>query len=109
MEFSAGDITWLVFRFANPNHGAVEYDKKGQLLAVKDSDGNAVERYAYDKAWNMVKKVVRVRSAECGVLGKTRSRPSRSTARTSSSRPRPTASSRATNTTPRVDCLSVPS
>lgn len=64
---STGDITWLVFRFANPNHGAVEYDKKGQLLAVKDADGNDVERYVYDKAGNMVKKVVRVRSAECRV------------------------------------------
>ena len=34
------------------------FDSK--LLAVKDADGNAVERYAYDKAGNMLKKTLRI-------------------------------------------------
>ena len=42
-----------------------EYDKKGQLLAVKDADGNAVESYAYDKAGNMLKKQI-LRSGRAG-------------------------------------------
>ena len=48
----------IVARTANGVRQTYEYDKKGQLLAVKDSDGNAVERYAYDKAGNMLKKKV---------------------------------------------------
>jgi len=48
----------IVARTANGVRQTYEYDKKGQLLAVKDSDGNAVERYAYDKAGNMLKKTV---------------------------------------------------
>lgn len=47
-------------RTANGVRQTYEYDRKGQLLAVKDSDGNAVERYAYDKAGNMLKKTVRI-------------------------------------------------
>ena len=48
----------VVARTANGVRQTYEYDKKGQLLAVKDADGNAVERYAYDKAGNMLKKTV---------------------------------------------------
>ena len=48
----------IVARTANGVRQTYEYDKKGQLLAVKDSDGNAVERYAYDKAGNMLKKTL---------------------------------------------------
>ena len=50
----------IVARTANGIRQTYEYDKKGQLLAVKDSDGNAVERYAYDKAGNMLKKTLRI-------------------------------------------------
>jgi YD repeat-containing protein len=35
-----------------------EYDLKGQLLAVKNDKGNAVEKYAYDPAGNILKKTV---------------------------------------------------
>ena len=49
----------IVARTANGVRQTYEYDKKGQLLAVKDADGNAVERYAYDKAGNMLKKTIR--------------------------------------------------
>ena len=35
-----------------------EYDGRGQLLAVKNADGSVAERYAYDKAGNMVKKMI---------------------------------------------------
>ena len=48
----------IVARTANGVRQTYEYDRKGQLLAVKDSDGNAVESYAYDKAGNMLKKTV---------------------------------------------------
>ena len=50
----------IVARTANGVRQTYEYDKKGQLLAVKDSDGNALERYAYDKAGNMLKKTLRI-------------------------------------------------
>ncbi len=48
----------IVARTANGVRQTYEYDKKGQLLAVKDSEGNAVERYAYDKAGNMLRKTI---------------------------------------------------
>ena len=48
----------IVARTANGVRQTYEYDKKGQLLAVKDDAGNAVERYAYDKAGNMLKKQI---------------------------------------------------
>jgi RHS repeat-associated protein len=48
----------IVARTANGVRQTYAYDKKGQLLAVKDAEGNAVERYAYDKAGNMLKKTV---------------------------------------------------
>ncbi len=35
-----------------------EYDVKGQLLAVRDAKGNAVEQYIYDPAGNILKKTV---------------------------------------------------
>ena len=50
----------IVARTANGVRQTYEYDRKGQLLAVKDSDGNTVERYAYDKAGNMLKKTLRI-------------------------------------------------
>ena len=48
----------IVARTANGVRQTYEYDKKGQLLAVKDADGNDVERYVYDRAGNMTKKTV---------------------------------------------------
>ena len=48
----------IVARTANGVRQSYEYDKKGQLLAVKDAEGNAVERYVYDKAGNMLRKTV---------------------------------------------------
>ena len=55
----------IVARTANGVRQTYEYDKKGQLLAVKDSDGNALELYAYDKAGNMLKKQI-LRSGRAG-------------------------------------------
>jgi RHS repeat-associated protein len=48
----------IVARTANGVRQTYEYDKKGQLLAVKDDAGNAVESYAYDKAGNMLRKQI---------------------------------------------------
>ena len=55
----------IVARTANGVRQTYEYDKKGQLLVVKDSDGNALERYAYDKTGNMLKKQI-LRSGRAG-------------------------------------------
>ena len=48
----------VIARTANDIRQTYVYDKKWQLLAVKDADGQVVERYAYDKAGNMLKKQV---------------------------------------------------
>ena len=48
----------IVARSVNGKRTAYEYDGRNQLLAVKDSDGNDIERYSYDKAGNMLKKTV---------------------------------------------------
>ena len=48
----------IAARTANGVRQAYEYDARGRLLAVKE-DGADVERYAYDRAGNMVRKTVR--------------------------------------------------
>ena len=48
----------IVARTANGVRQTYEYDGRGQLLAVKEN-GADVERYAYDKAGNMLKKTIR--------------------------------------------------
>ena len=45
-------------RAANGVRQTYAYDGRGQLLAVKNADGSDAERYAYDKAGNMLKKRV---------------------------------------------------
>lgn len=97
MDFVVGDVVRQGFGFANPNHAAAEYDKRGQLVAVKEG-GSDLERYVYDKAGNMIMKVVRgsrfvVRDGvECAVRdGEYKTTTFTSTTRTSSSRLRPTA------------------
>ena len=58
VEYEYSKSGKILARTANGVRQTFEYDKKGQLLAVKDADGNAVERYAYDRAGNMTKKTV---------------------------------------------------
>ena len=48
----------IAARTANGVRQAYEYDARGRLLAVRE-DGADVERYAYDRAGNMVRKTVR--------------------------------------------------
>ena len=48
----------ITAREVNGKRQNYEYDVKGQLLAVKDSSGNAVEKYAYDPAGNILSKTV---------------------------------------------------
>ncbi len=48
----------IAARTANGVRQAYEYDARGQLVAVKEG-GADVERYAYDRAGNMVRKTVR--------------------------------------------------
>ena len=54
----------IVARTANGVRQTYEYDGRGQLLAVKEN-GVHVERYAYDKAGNMLKKKI-LRSGRAG-------------------------------------------
>ena len=51
----------IVARTANGVRQAFAYDARGQLVAVKEN-GVDVERYAYDRAGNMVRKTVRGRT-----------------------------------------------
>ena len=48
----------IVARTANGVRHTYEYDGRGQLLTVRNADGSDAERYAYDKAWNMIRKTV---------------------------------------------------
>ena len=48
----------LTGRTVNGQVQRFEYDKRGQLLAVKDSQGNDLERYVYDPAGNILSKTV---------------------------------------------------
>lgn len=59
VEYEYSKSGQIVARTANGVRQTYEYDGRGQLLAVKDADGNDVERYAYDKAGNMLKKTIR--------------------------------------------------
>ena len=51
----------IIARTANGIRQTFEYDARGQLLAVREN-GADVERYAYDRAGNMVRKTVRGRT-----------------------------------------------
>ena len=57
-NFATDRCCHLVARTANGVRHTYEYDGRGQLLAVKSADGSDAERYAYDKAGNMVRKTV---------------------------------------------------
>ena len=57
-NFATDRCCQIVARTANGVRQTYEYDGRGQLLAVKNADGSDAERYAYDKAGNMVKKIV---------------------------------------------------
>ena len=57
-NFATDRCCHLVDRTANGVRHTYEYDGRGQLLAVRNADGSDAERYAYDKAGNMVKKKI---------------------------------------------------
>ena len=58
VEYEYSKSGQSVARTANGVRQTYEYDGRGQLLAVKEN-GVHVERYAYDKAGNMLKKTIR--------------------------------------------------
>ena len=58
VEYEYSKSGQIVARTANGARQTYEYDGRGQLLAVKNADGSDAERYAYDKAGNMVKKKI---------------------------------------------------
>jgi RHS repeat-associated protein len=58
LEYEYAKDGRIVARTANGVRQTYEYDRRGQLLAVKEN-GADVERYTYDKAGNMVRKTVR--------------------------------------------------
>mgnify|MGYP000932422544 CR=1 FL=1 len=55
--FYAKDGT-LIGRAINGARQNYEYDRRGQLLAVKDANGKDVERYIYDPVGNILSKTV---------------------------------------------------
>jgi len=55
--FYAQDGT-LIGRAVNGIRQNFEYDKRGQILAVKDANGRDLERYTYDPAGNRLSKTV---------------------------------------------------
>ena len=52
----------LTGRVVNGRVQNFEYDRRGQLLAVKDAQGNDLERYVYDPAGNILSKTVHGRT-----------------------------------------------
>ena len=58
VEYEYAKNGQITARTANGVRQTYEYDFKGQLLGVREGE-EYVERYAYDKAGNMVKKVIR--------------------------------------------------
>ena len=54
----------LTAREINGVYQELVTDEKGQLTAVKDRDGNVLERYVYDPVGNLLEKVVRGRSTK---------------------------------------------
>jgi len=55
--FYAKDGT-ITGRSVNGRMQTYQYDKRGQLLAVVDGNGQAVEKYVYDRAGNILEKTV---------------------------------------------------
>lgn len=53
----AKDVT-LIARTVNGEKQNFEYDKRGQLLSVKGSDGKTLERYTYNPAGNILSKTI---------------------------------------------------
>ena len=62
VEYEYSKSGHIIARTANDIRQTYEYDGRGQLLAVKEN-GIDVERYVYDKAGNMLKKMIRGKTA----------------------------------------------
>ena len=58
LEYFYADDGTLTGRAVNGVRQNFVYDKRGQLLAVKDARGNDIERYVYDPAGNILSKTV---------------------------------------------------
>ena len=62
VEYIYASDGMLTGRTVNGQIQRFEYDKRGQLLAVKDAQGNDLERYVYDPAGNILSKTVHGRT-----------------------------------------------
>lgn len=58
LEYFYADDGTLTGRAVNGVRQNFVYDKRGQLLAVKDARGNDIERYVYDPAGNILSKTI---------------------------------------------------
>ena len=58
VEYFYADDGTLTGRAVNGKRVNFEYDRRGQLLAVKDAQGRDLERYTYDPAGNRLSKTV---------------------------------------------------
>ena len=58
IEYFYSDDGTLIGKAFNGKRVNFEYDLRGQLLAVKDAQGNDLERYTYDPAGNRLSKTI---------------------------------------------------
>ena len=58
IEYFYSDDGMLIGKAVNGNRINYEYDLRGQLLSVKDTNGKVFESYTYDKVGNILSKTV---------------------------------------------------
>ena len=58
IEYFYSDDGMLIGKAINGNRINYEYDLRGQLLSVKDTNGKVLESYTYDKVGNILSKTV---------------------------------------------------
>ena len=58
IEYFYSDDGMLIGKAINGNRINYEYDSRGQLLSVKDTNGKILESYTYDKVGNILSKTV---------------------------------------------------
>ena len=58
IEYFYSDDGMLIGKAVNGNRINYEYDLRGQLLSVKDTNGKVLESYTYDKVGNILSKTV---------------------------------------------------
>ena len=58
IEYFYSDDGMLIGKAINGNRINYEYDLRGQLLSVKDTNGKVLESYTYDKANQLISSII---------------------------------------------------